>query len=151
MVDAFSWLERNQPGSGLPLAVSWGDARLSNTICDDTGMIVAAIDWEQACICPAEADFGWWLATRRQTLEVQGVKADPELPGFDSRDQVIRRYQDMIGRKLHDLDWFEMFSMVRMACCILRTHVLLRSLGHTDHGFLRAPILPSWAVETIRG
>lgn len=40
-------------------------------------------------------------------------------------------------------------SMFKMACRILRTKVLLRGLGLTDHGFLRAPILPSWAVETI--
>ena len=152
MVDAFSWLERHQPSDAVPLALSWGDARLSNTICDDTGVIAAAIDWEQACICPAEADLGWWLATRRQTLEVQGVSGhDPELPGFDSRDRVIRRYEEMLGRELQDLGWYEMFSMARMACCILRTHVLLRSLGLSDHGFLRAPILPAWAVEAIRG
>ena len=150
MVDAFAWLERHQPSDAAPLAVSWGDARLSNTISDETGGIVAAIDWEQACICPAEADLGWWLATRRQTLEVQGVQADPELPGFASRAEVVRRYQDMLGRELHDLAWYEMFSMARMGCCILRTHVLLRSIGLTDHGFLRAPILPSRAVETLR-
>jgi aminoglycoside phosphotransferase (APT) family kinase protein len=149
IVDAFAWLERHQPADASPLSVSWGDARLSNTISDDSGTIVAAIDWEQACICPAEADIGWWLATRRQTMEVQRIRADPELPGFDSRDRVIHRYQEMLGRELHDLGWYEMFSMARMACCILRTHVLLRSLGLTDHGFLRAPVLPSWAVETI--
>jgi aminoglycoside phosphotransferase (APT) family kinase protein len=151
IVDAFSWLERNQPSDEVPLAVSWGDARLSNTICDDTGTIVAAIDWEQACICPAEADIGWWLATRRQTMEVQRITADPELPGFVSRDQAISRYEEMLGRELQDLRWYEMFSMARMACCILRTKVLLRSLGLTDHGFLRAPVLPSWAVEVVRG
>ena len=149
MVRAFNWLERNQPAEVGPVTVSWGDARLSNTIFDDTGTIIGVLDWEQACICPAEADFGWWLATRRQTLEVQGVQADPELPGFDSRDRVIRRFEEMIGRPLHDLGWYEMFSMIRMACCILRMQVLLRRLGLTDHGFLRAPILPAWVVETI--
>lgn len=151
ILDAFSWLERNQPSDPGPLVISWGDARLSNTICDDTGSIIAAIDWEQACICPAEADLGWWLATRRQTLEVQGIRSDPELPGFDSRDQAVRRYEEMLDKGLNDLDWYEMFSMVRMGCCILRTQVLLRSLGLTDHGFLRAPIMPSWATESLRG
>jgi aminoglycoside phosphotransferase (APT) family kinase protein len=151
VVDAYSWLERNLPSDAAPLSVSWGDARLSNTISDDTGAIIAAIDWEQACICPAEADIGWWLATRRQTMEVQRVRVDPELPGFDSRERVIRRYEEMLGRELQDLQWYEMFSMARMASCILRTHVLLRSLGLTDHGFLRAPVLPTWAVEVIRG
>ncbi|MDO3333888.1 phosphotransferase family protein [Mycobacteroides abscessus] len=149
MVEAFDWLERNQPTDPGPLSVCWGDARLSNTIFDDAGTIVGVLDWEQACIGAAEADLGWWLATRRQTREVQGVTTDPELPGFDRRDEVIRRYQDMIGRELIDLDWYEQFSMIRMGCCILRTQVLLRSIGLTDHGFLRAPILPAWVIEAI--
>ena len=149
MVRAFGWLERNQPAEPGPPAISWGDARLSNTICDDSGTIVGVLDWEQACICPAEADFGWWLATRRQMLEVQGLQADPELPGFDTRERVIRRYEEMIGRPLHDLDWYEMFSMVRMGCCIQRMQVLLRRLGQTDHGFMHAPLLPAWVVDAI--
>ncbi|MFN8100125.1 MAG: phosphotransferase family protein [Mycobacterium sp.] len=149
MVRAFGWLERNQPAEPGPPAISWGDARLSNTICDDSGTIVGVLDWEQACICPAEADFGWWLATRRQMLEVQGLQADPELPGFDTRERVIRRYEEMIGRPLRDLGWYEMFSMVRMGCCIQRMHVLLRRLGQTDHGFMRAPLLPAWVVDAI--
>jgi hypothetical protein len=33
-------------------------------------------------MCPAETDFAWWLATRKQMLEVNGVNLDPELPGF---------------------------------------------------------------------
>ncbi|WP_264992128.1 phosphotransferase, partial [Mycobacterium montefiorense] len=53
----------------------WGDARLSNAIFDDTGQIVGVLDWEQACLCPAETDFAWWLATRRQTMEVNGIDA----------------------------------------------------------------------------
>lgn len=149
MVRAFGWLERNQPADAGPPAISWGDARLSNTICDDSGTIVGVLDWEQACICPAEADLGWWLATRRQMVEVQGLQLDPELPGFDTRERVIGRYEEMIGRRLEDLGWYEMFSMVRMGCCIQRMQVLLRRLGQTGHGFLRAPLLPAWVVDTI--
>ena len=149
MVRAFGWLDCNLPTESGPLAVSWGDARLSNTICDDSGAIVGVLDWEQACICPAEADLGWWLATRRQMLESQGIQADPELPGFDSRARLIERYEELIGRPLHNLDWFEMFSMVRMGCCILRMQMLLRRLGQSDHAFLRAPLLPAWVIDAI--
>ena len=104
MTEAFDWL-RTPPTGAEPsdLTICWGDARLSNAIFDDAGQIVGALDWEQACLCPAETDFGWWLATRRQMLEVNGVEADPELPGFDSREQLIRRYEEMIGRALVDL------------------------------------------------
>jgi len=82
-------------------------------------------------------------------LESQGSQADPELPGFDTRERVIGRYEEMIGRRLNDLGWYEMFSMVRMGCCIQRMQVLLRRLGQTGHGFLRAPLLPAWVVDTI--
>jgi aminoglycoside phosphotransferase (APT) family kinase protein len=150
MTEAFEWLVRHHPEGTADLALCWNDARLSNAIFDDSGQLVGALDWEQACLCPAETDFGWWLATRRQTLEVNGLDLDPELPGFDTREQVIRRYESMIGRRLVDLGWFEIFAMVRMGCCILRTQVLLRAIGQADHFLTRAPFLPRWTVEAIR-
>ncbi len=148
--EAFAWLLRRQPEDDGALAVCWGDARLSNAIFDDSGQLVGALDWEQACVCPPETDFAWWLATRRQMLEVNGLDADPELPGFDSRDDVIRRYEAMIGRTLVDLDWYEIFAMVRMGCCILRMQALLRTNGQADHFLTRAPILPAWTIAAIR-
>jgi aminoglycoside phosphotransferase (APT) family kinase protein len=128
MTEVFAWLLRHQPDNQGPLTVCWGDARLST----------------------AEADFAWWLATRKQMLEVNGIDADPELPGFDSRDDVIRRFETMIGRPLENLDWYEIFAMVRIGCCILRTQVLLRSNGQADHFLPKAPILPAWTIATIR-
>ena len=73
MTEAFAWLLRHQPEETGDVAVCWNDARLSNAIFDDSGQIVGALDWEQACVCPAETDFAWWLATRRQMLEVNGL------------------------------------------------------------------------------
>jgi aminoglycoside phosphotransferase (APT) family kinase protein len=150
MTEAFGWLRDRQPEQTGALTVCWGDARMSNGIFDDGGNIVGALDWEQACICPAEADFAWWLATRRQMLEVNGLDLDPELPGFDTRDDVIRRFETMIGRSLENLDWYEIFAMVRMGCCILRTQVLLRTNGQADHFLTKAPILPAWTLAAIR-
>lgn len=148
--EAFDWLRRHLPEQPAVLSVCWGDTRLSNAIFDDAGNLVGALDWEQACICPAEADVAWWLATRKQMLEVNGIDADPELPGFDSRDEVVQRYEEMVGRELVNLDWYEIFAMVRMGCCILRTQVLLRSNGQADHFLTKAPILPAWTVAAIR-
>jgi aminoglycoside phosphotransferase (APT) family kinase protein len=148
--EALAWLRRRQPEETGPPAICWGDARMSNAIFDDSGQIVGALDWEQACVCPAESDFAWWLATRKQMLEVNGLDLDPELPGFDSRAAVTHRFEEMIGRELQNLDWYEIFAMVRMGCCILRTQVLLRSNGQADHFLTRAPILPAWTVDAIR-
>ncbi|MBL3753082.1 phosphotransferase family protein, partial [Mycobacteroides abscessus subsp. massiliense] len=90
------------------------------------------------------------LATRKQMLEVNGLERDPELDGFDSRVAVIGRYEEMLGRPLRDLDWYEIFAMVRMGCCIIRTQVLLRATGQSDHFLTRAPILPAWTMAAIR-
>jgi len=148
--DAFDWLGRNLPAEPPEPSVCWGDARISNAVFNDSGDIVGVLDWEQACLCPAEADFGWWLATRRQMCAVFGIAADPELPGFDTRDRVIGRYQDMLGRRLSDLAWYEQFAAVRIGCCTLRIQVLLRAIGRPDHFLTRAPVLPAWTIETIR-
>jgi aminoglycoside phosphotransferase (APT) family kinase protein len=150
MTEAFDWLRRHQPDGPAALTICWGDARMSNAIFDDSGRIVGALDWEQACVCPAEADIAWWLATRKQMLEVNGLDLDPELPGFDNRDTVIRRFEEMVGRELENLHWYEIFAMVRMGCCILRTQVLLRTNGQADHFLTRAPILPAWTIAAIR-
>ena len=91
---------RQLPDDRAELGLCWGDARMSNVIFHDDGNIVGVLDWEQACLCPAEADFAWWLATRRQMLAVYAIDADPELPGFDSMDRVVGRYEEMIGRRL---------------------------------------------------
>lgn len=149
MVAGFEWLRRNQPDDPDDLVLCWGDARFSNAIYADDGTVVGVLDWEQACWGPAEFDFGWWLATRRQMLEVQGLDLDPELPGFDNRDTVIGRYADMIGRPLANLEWFEIFAMIRMACCMVRMQSLLRSIGQGDHGFAKAPLLPTWTLSAI--
>ena len=150
MLDAFKWLARTLPAESAEPGVCWGDARISNVIFDDLGNIVGLLDWEQACLCPAEADFGWWLATRRQMCDVFGIATDPELPGFDTRDRVIGRYQDMVGRRLTDLEWYEHFAAVRIGCCTLRIQMLLRAMGQHDHFLTRAPLLPSWTIEAIR-
>jgi aminoglycoside phosphotransferase (APT) family kinase protein len=149
MTRAFGWLRAHEPTPIAAPVLSWGDARLSNGIYDDTGELAAALDWEQACVCPAEADFAWWLATRKQMLEVNGLTSDPELPGFDSRETVIARFEQRIGRPLEDLEWYEIFAMARMGCCIVRMHSLLRRTGQTDHGLLRAPILPMWVSDIV--
>jgi aminoglycoside phosphotransferase (APT) family kinase protein len=150
MADAFDWLQRNLPEHPAEPTVCWGDARMSNAIFDDTGAIVGVLDWEQACLCPAESDIAWWLATRRQMLEVHGIDADPELPGFDSRADVVGRYEELIGRKLVALQWYEHFAMVRIGCCTLRLQALLRAMGQSEHVLLRAPMLPARTIEALR-
>jgi aminoglycoside phosphotransferase (APT) family kinase protein len=150
VIEAFDWLQRKLPTEPTELGVSWGDPRFSNVMFDDTGAVAGVLDWEQACLCPAEADLAWWLTTRRNTMAVCRITADPELPGFDSRADAVRRFEEMIGRPLVAMDWYEVFAAVRMGCCLLRMQVLLRSTGQDDHPLANARPLPKWTVEAIR-
>jgi aminoglycoside phosphotransferase (APT) family kinase protein len=150
MTEALDWLQRRMPMEPTQLAVSWGDPRFSNAMFDDTGAVAGVLDWEQACLCPPEADLAWWLTTRKMTMQLCRITADPELPGFDSREHVVARFEEMIGRPLVAMDWYEVFAAARMSCCMLRMQVLFRSTGRDDHPLMKAPVLPKWVVEAIR-
>jgi aminoglycoside phosphotransferase (APT) family kinase protein len=148
MADAYRWVRETAPDDDH-LALGWGDARFANTIYDDAGTVVGALDWEQACLAPPEMDVGFWLATRRQSAEVVGVTTDPELPGFLDRDETLARIETGLGRPLDSIGWHETFAMVRMGTCIVATKALLRRSGQHDHYLLGAPLLPPWTIDAI--
>lgn len=146
MLAAYDWLNDNFPTQGSPDVVCWNDARFANVIYNSEGTIVAALDWEQATICPAELDISFWLATRRQACGAVGIHQDPELPGFLPRPEVIARIETRLGRELEHLDWHEVFSMTRMGTNIVGTQRALRRAGLNDHFLLQAPLLPEWTL-----
>jgi hypothetical protein len=130
------------------LSVCWNDARLSNAIFEDVGQIVGALDREQACLCPAETDFAWWLATRRQMLEVNGLDldlnwsvrqprtGDPPLRGDDRAPlstALVRGVRDGADGLLH-----------------LRTQELLRSIGQATTSS-PGPIRPRGPPSAVSG
>ncbi len=149
MAQVYAWARQTSPGNPYPNSILWNDARLSNVVSDEQGRVAAALDWEQASIGPAELDIGFWLATRRQACEAMGVTKDPELPGFPSRAELVARLEGRLGRRLHRLDWHELFAMVRMGICIVGTQRVLRLSGQVDHFIAQAPLLPKWAVHEM--
>ena len=77
MTEAFDWLNRQMPDQTGELSVCWNDARLSNAIFDDAGQIVGALDWEQACLCPAG---GLRVVARDAQTDARGQRPRPR-PG----------------------------------------------------------------------
>ena len=129
--------------------ITWGDARFSNVVFGTAGDVVGALDWEQAALGPPELDVGFWLATRRQSREALGVTSDPELPGLLDHGQSIARIEAGLGRPLRDLDWHEIFAVVRMGTCIAGVQRVLRRSGQHDHLLMGVPLLPDWALAAI--
>jgi aminoglycoside phosphotransferase (APT) family kinase protein len=120
----WSWLIEHRPTSEGPLGLSWGDARIGNIIWNNFRP-AAVVDWEMASFAPAELDLGWFLYFNRQFTE--GLGLEP-VPGFASREASIARFEELIGRSVHDLEWFEVFAGFRFGVIMLRlTDLLIQS------------------------
>jgi aminoglycoside phosphotransferase (APT) family kinase protein len=108
LVDALAWCTKTAPPADGPQSMLWGDARLGNVIYNDDGTVVALLDWELATIGPAEMDLAWYLVLDA----LVSTFVDP-LPGFLARDAAIAFYERALGRPVQNLEWHEIFALVR--------------------------------------
>ena len=83
---------------------------------DDDFAPVALLDWEMASIGPAELDLGWYTALETTTEHFFGRR----VPGFLTRDEVVERHEQALGRPLVDFRWFEIFALARSAALNIR-------------------------------
>jgi len=112
---AWSWIESHAPrheDDGL----CWGDARISNMIFHG-GRCVAVLDWEMATACPVERDLGWWLFLDRFSSEGMGV---PRLQGLPGREATISHYEGLLGRRVRDLEFYEVLTGFYFALIMMR-------------------------------
>jgi aminoglycoside phosphotransferase (APT) family kinase protein len=108
------------------VALLWGDARMGNLIFDDDLGVVAVLDWELAALGDPEIDLGWWVFMMRFHTEGMGV---PVPSGFPGRDDVVVRYQELTGRPVRNLDYFELLAGVRVSSVLMRVAHLMKSAG----------------------
>jgi len=120
-----------------PTSLLWGDARLGNAIFDDDRHLVALIDWETACVGPAELDLGYWLGLEAVLDEVMGSRP----PGFPERAETIARYAERLGRPLVDLDWYETLGLLSAGCISARLTVLAKGRAPTEAELAAHPVL----------
>jgi len=109
LADGLAWCAHTAPDREVPLSLLWGDPRLGNVLYDDDGAVLALLDWELATIGPAEMDLGWYLVLDRLSTELIGRS----VPGFLDRDESVRFYERALGREVVDVDWHEIFALVR--------------------------------------
>jgi aminoglycoside phosphotransferase (APT) family kinase protein len=107
---ARKWLADNRPTTaGVGLA--WGDARLGNVIFRNDAC-AALLDWETASLGGAETDLGWWIYFDHAITEGCGV---PRLEGIGGREATIAAWEGFAGRKVHAIEWHEVFATWRFA------------------------------------
>ncbi len=128
--DALSWLQRHRPPAPAP-ALVWGDARLSNVIYRDFG-VVAVLDWEMATVGDPLLDLGWWIFADDTLTKGSGFA---RLPGFESRNDTAARWSKLTGRSTDALDYYLVFAGLRFTVIMLRMGKLLAGMGFVPDAF----------------
>ncbi len=109
---AFDWLEANWPAVEGEAVLSWGDARIGNTMYDDFEP-VAVLDWEMASVAPREVDLGWMIYIHRFFQDIVEVLELPGMPDFLRRDEVEARYRARSGYEPRDMDFYTLYAALR--------------------------------------
>ena len=137
--DALVWCVDHRPADDPPAALLWGDVRLGNVIYGEDRYPVAVLDWEMAMIGAPEHDVAWWLTLEATQDELFGRRVD----SFPTRDVTREVYEAKLGRPLQNMEWFEVFAMVRSTAVMTRIGLLHERAG--IEGFFpiaENPILP---------
>ena len=107
--DAIAWCATTVPANEPPASLCWGDARIGNLLFAPDRTLTSVLDWELATIGPAETDIGWYLVLD----EVMTRFSKRTVPGFLDRAGFVAHYERALGRPVRDLEWHEIFALVR--------------------------------------
>jgi aminoglycoside phosphotransferase (APT) family kinase protein len=118
---AVAWLRANVPKSDAPHTLCWGDSRIGNQLFVD-GEVTATLDWEMVHVGDPLHDLSWYIWLDRHMAE--GIGAE-RLPGFDSYDDTIARWEARTGRSAEDLAWYQVLSGLGFAAVMVRLSHLL--------------------------
>ncbi|HEY3724186.1 MAG TPA: phosphotransferase family protein [Acidimicrobiia bacterium] len=116
LADALAWCTKHRPAHEPPPSFLWGDVRLGNIVFDDARRPAAVLDWEMTSIGAAEHDLAWHLTLEATQNELFGRS----VPGFLDHDDACAHYEAQAGRSLVDLEWYEVFAMVRSIAIMTR-------------------------------
>ncbi|OZF45788.1 phosphotransferase family protein [Rhodococcus sp. 14-2470-1a] len=96
----------------LPPVVNHGDFRLGNTLCDGH-RVTAIIDWEIWSVGDPRVDLTWLTYF---TDEAKHPAAPPIGPaGTPTVHDVVRTYEDTLGRSVADIAWFNALTRYKEA------------------------------------
>ena len=96
-----------------PATIVHGDYRLDNLILSTDGEIAAVVDWELCTLGDPLADVGLLLVYWSEPGDELMPLFDPPTTaaGFPARDEVRKRYSELSGRDLGEIDYY-----VALAC-----------------------------------
>ena len=101
------------------IGIVHGDYRLDNVIIDDTGEVLAVLDWELCTLGDVLADLGGLIMYWAGDDSGAALQSPPtSVEGFVSADDVAELYQEAVGDAVPDLDFYVAFAHWRSACII---------------------------------
>jgi aminoglycoside phosphotransferase (APT) family kinase protein len=134
---AGQWLRDNAPRN-IIAGLSWGDARLPNTIFRGTECH-ALLDWETVSLAGGENDLGWMLFYDWFVTEAMGVE---RLAGVPKRDDSLQLWSQLVGREPRAMRWHEIAALWRFS--------LLRDRSLHLAGIDSAPFMASGDPLMVR-
>lgn len=123
---AMQWVLANRPDN-TDTCVLWGDPTPSNVMWRPDGSVAALIDWELAALGPRELDLAWWLYFDDLFSRRFGVT---RLEGLPTRDETVAIYEKAAGRKVGNLDYYDLVVALRMALVAVGAYDRQVSLGN---------------------
>jgi aminoglycoside phosphotransferase (APT) family kinase protein len=109
------WLAAHMPNPNppTPATIVHGDYRLGNTMfaAEAPACLTAVLDWEMATIGDPLADIGYLcMMWSQQGDPDEGLRAAvgsvTRAEGFQTREELIARYQERSGRSVGDVSWY---------------------------------------------
>jgi aminoglycoside phosphotransferase (APT) family kinase protein len=155
-----AWLQRHLPESP-PATIVHGDFRLGNAMYarEAPARLIALFDWELSTIGDPLADVGYLTATYAQAddpqnLFTQALSQVTTREGFPSRDELVARYEELSGRSVSDLRWYQTLALWKSAV-FLEGNYKRYIAGASDDEFYRLmkegiPELARAALEVTR-
>ncbi len=119
VTEAYKRLLAAIPEQGEP-AIVHGDYRLDNCMVDDSGNVIAVLDWELCTLGDPLADLGllmvYWAEPNDPYAALPGVAT--VLEGFPTRAELVAAYEAAGGRPVGNLDYYVAFGYWKLACIL---------------------------------
>jgi aminoglycoside phosphotransferase (APT) family kinase protein len=137
-----AWLAEHIPSSG-PATIVHGDYRLGNTMfaLDAPARLTAVLDWEMATIGDPLADIGYLCMMWAEPGDpMEGLRAAlgsvTRAEGFNTRDELIARYEERSGRSVGDIRWYTTLALWK-SVVFMEGNYKRAIAGTTDDPYLR--------------
>jgi aminoglycoside phosphotransferase (APT) family kinase protein len=131
LVDALRWCRGHLPPDEPAPALLWGDVRFGNAVLGDDLAVRAVLDWDMTSVGAPEHDLAWFTGLDLTATHLFGRRAE----GFPDREATVSHFEELSGRPVRHLDWYETLALLRSAAIMTR-------LGYIRQGAGEAPLLP---------